>query len=311
MFYQSTLPIFTKINLLLQRDSPCIHILRDVMESLLTKLLGRFVTVAAMDEVDSVTDVSFTDTSKQLVDDELMIGFITKQTLQKLKDEVEPREIGKFYAGVREFFVGAAAYIAHKFLWDDPVLIHSCFVDFEKRKNVSFQSVEYFITRFPEHCPPADRTDELYDEYRVYQCLPAIPHDILCKFKSSATDTEEEEAEEEEDPKIRADALWHELEKQRDLNGKKKFGLLAPIAKLVLTLPHSNADEERVFSLVRKNKTVFRPNLSLDTTLPSILQCKVNGFSHMNCFNFEPSCDLLQQAKQATWQYNKEHTSKP
>ena len=53
--------------------------------------------------------------------------------------------------------------------------------------------MEYFIIRFPEHCPPADRTDELYDEYRVYQCLPAIPHDILCKFKSSATDTEEEE----------------------------------------------------------------------------------------------------------------------
>ena len=55
MFYQSTLPIFTKINLLLQRDSPCIHILYDVMESLLKKLLGRFVTVAAMDEVDSIT----------------------------------------------------------------------------------------------------------------------------------------------------------------------------------------------------------------------------------------------------------------
>ena len=131
---------------------------------------------------------------------------------------------------------------------------------------------------------------------------------FLSNLKSSANDPDNEE---EQEPKIRADTLWHELEKQRDPNGKRKFGLLAPIAKLVLTLPHSNADEERVFSLVRKNKTVFRPNLSLDTTLPSILQCKVNGFSHMNCFNFEPSRDLLQQAKQATWQYNKEHSSKP
>ena len=46
-----------------------------------------------MDDVDSVTDVSFEDRSNQLDDDELMIGFITKQTLQKLKEEVEPREI--------------------------------------------------------------------------------------------------------------------------------------------------------------------------------------------------------------------------
>lgn len=33
MFYQFTLPFFTKINLVLQRDSPCIHIVYDVMEA--------------------------------------------------------------------------------------------------------------------------------------------------------------------------------------------------------------------------------------------------------------------------------------
>lgn len=185
MFYQST-----KINLVLQRDSPCIHILHDVMESLLKKLLGRFVTVAAMDEADKVTDVSFADRSNQLHDKELMIGFITKQTLEKLKDEVAPREIQKFYAGVREFFVGAASYVADKFLWDDPVLKHACFVDFEKRKSISFESVEYFISRFPEHCPQGDHADEVYDEFRVYQSLQDIPPDILESSRSGAPQEE-------------------------------------------------------------------------------------------------------------------------
>ena len=69
-----------------------------------------------------------------------------KQTLLKLKDEVEPHKI-KFFAGVREFFVGAAAYITQTFLWGDPVLEHYCFVDFEKRKKVSFQSVEFFFVK--------------------------------------------------------------------------------------------------------------------------------------------------------------------
>ena len=86
-------------------------------------------------------------TSNQLDDNELMIGFITKQTLQKLEKEIEPRETTKVYASIREFFVSAASYIVHKFLWNDPIIEHSCFVDFEKRKSVSFQSVKYFVSR--------------------------------------------------------------------------------------------------------------------------------------------------------------------
>ena len=87
------------------------------------------MTVAAMDEAESITDVCFADRSNQLGDDELMIGFMTKQSLRKLKDEVEPREIRKFYTGAHEFFVGATPYITQKLLWDDPVLKHACFVD--------------------------------------------------------------------------------------------------------------------------------------------------------------------------------------
>ena len=109
---------------------------------------------------------------------------------------------------------------------DVQVLKHCCFVDFENRK-VSFQSVEYFVFRFPEHCPPPHHRDELYDECRVYQSLPAIPQDVLCNLRSSGND-----ANEEDEPKIRADVLWHELEKQRDPDGTRKFGLLAPIANL-------------------------------------------------------------------------------
>ena len=46
-------------------------------------------------------------------------------------------------------------------------------------------------------------------------------------------------------------------------------------AMLVLTIPHSNTDEERVFSMVMKNKTPFCQSLALDTTLPSLLTVKL------------------------------------
>ena len=47
-------------------------------------------------------------------------------------------------------------------------------------------------------------------------------------------------------------------------DGRDRFGRLSRIAKLILVIPHSNASEERVFSVVKKNKTPFR--LSLDYT---------------------------------------------
>lgn len=95
----------------------------------------KIVAAAAMDEAECVTDVPFADKSNQHSDDELMIGFMTKQSLQKLKDEVKPREIRKLYIGAQELFVGAALYITQKFVWDDPVLKHVCFVYFEKRSH--------------------------------------------------------------------------------------------------------------------------------------------------------------------------------
>ena len=124
----------------------------------------------------------------------------------------------------------------HYFLWNDPALEHTCFVDLKKQKDVSFLSVEYFTSRFPEHCPPAGHTNEPYDEFCVYQSLPAIPPDKHGNIKSNQSDA----VEEEEECRIRVDVLMHELEKQRDRECQKKVGLLALIAKLVLTLPHSN-----------------------------------------------------------------------
>ena len=45
---------------------------------------------------------------------------------------------------------------------------------------------------------------------------------------------------------------------------KPKFGQLFKLAKAVLTIVHSNAEEESLFSRVRKNMTPQRASLSLD-----------------------------------------------
>ena len=71
------------------------------------------------------------------------------------------------------------------------------------------------------------------------------------------------------------------------------------IALLVLTLPHSNAEEERVFNLVTKN---VRLNLKLDGTLSSILTIKLANTAP--CQDYEPPKEVLESA------YNRAHSSK-
>ena len=63
--------------------------------------------------------------------------------------------------------------------------------------------------------------------------------------------------------------------------GTKEFERLVAVAKLVLVLPHSNADAERVFSVVGLNKTKTRNSLALDGTLSSIMAIKMGALFQM------------------------------
>ena len=77
----------------------------------------------------------------------------------------------------------------------------------------------------------------------------------------------------------------------------------------MLILPHSNSEEEQVFSLISKNKTKFRSNLQLDGTLSSIITIKLANLEL--CNKYEPPKSILEKAKTAvTMEYNCEHSKK-
>ena len=55
-----------------------------------------------------------------------------------------------------------------------------------------------------------------------------------------------------------------------------RFGTLVKLAKILLVLPHSNADPERLFSMVRKIETEQRKRLDPSTVSDS-LSSKINN----------------------------------
>ena len=75
--------------------------------------------------------------------------------------------------------------------------------------------------------------------------------------------------------------------------------MLSQLAKTLLVLPHSNADPERIFSMVRKIESEERGRLGTDT-VSSLLSYKMNNSTP--CFENAHlmTKELLDSAKAAT-----------
>ena len=111
--------------------------------------------------------------------------------------------------------------------------------------------------------------------------------------------------------RYRIDILWYYLNEFKVPGTQKpKCGQLFKLAKAVLTIVHSNAEEGSLFSRVRKNMTPLRASLSLDGTLSSIIAFQLNRAQGEPCYKYNPSDQVLKQSKKVTWEYNKEHLKK-
>lgn len=63
------------------------------------------------------------------------------------------------------------------------------------------------------------------------------------------------------------DSVWACLARAKHTDGQDLFSLLGKVARLVITIPHSDAGEERLFSIIQKNRSESRQWLNAETTL--------------------------------------------
>ena len=109
------------------------------------------------------------------------------------------------------------------------------------------------------------------------------------------------------DGRYRVDVIWNFIYCKKRPDGQSQFPRLSSIALLLLTIPHSNATEERVFSLIRKKQNW--PNLDANETLGSIVTVNMelqNG-GPTSKYDFPPT--VLSAAKKATMHYNHLYSS--
>nr|XP_033935271.1 uncharacterized protein LOC117443399 [Pseudochaenichthys georgianus] len=287
LFYQATLPVFSTFSLLLQREKSSIFLLHDEIRSFIRKLLSKFLKPAALQHQE-LHDILYKDPSNQLPGEKLVIGFTTRGTLNRLLDAGDiTLQVQRFQQAAVAFLVRTVESAMKKLPMREPLIKHAMFLDVQQRAECGVEDALYFVDRFPELLPynGPDERDKLGEEFLDYQSMDiAMPED-------PAT--------------FHIENFWGNMASMKNkVTGMSRFGRLSPIAKLVLVLPHSNADAERVFSVVGLNKTKTRNSLALDGT--SIMTVKMANLEPQ-CFKWEPPPSVIKASKSATNTHNMRH----
>lgn len=99
-----------------------------------------------------------------------------------------------------------------------------------ERTTSKFSMVKGLADQF-NHFVPREALDALEEEFCLYQTTKDLPSDILCEEQ--------------------IDLYWGKIGKLKSsTTNSRKFDTLARFAKCLLTIPHGNADSERMFSQI-------------------------------------------------------------
>lgn len=315
LFLQACLPTFINFNLLLQREDPVFPLMHEAIVDMLLVLLSRVMKPECLSVFRAQPALPFSEhvenVENQLDDSHIFIGFNVRGKLRKLLDDgtISPKQHNDFLSAARAFHVQGVLYALKWLPVGDDILRHAGVISPLHKTKFSIDSVIVLAERFQSYLKySSNDLNNLETEFAIYQSLKL--EELSPEARKEATirigthDGEEVSV-------YRLDVLWHYIQQEFLVAGtsRSKFHNLVRLAQLVLTLPHSNADEERVFSRIGKNKTKFRANLSLDRTLPSIITFQLNRPATEPCFKYEPSQEVCTAARRVTWQYNKEHSN--
>ena len=242
-----------------QAEDPRIHLLQRETDRLVKHILCKFVKSDSMTtKVDGkvkevpLQSVNFRDRANQKNDVDLGIGeeafsFIAQQK----ENHLRPEKLADFYSGARKFFVELTSYLISRLLGkpndgprEDTFLSLAEVTDVDLQTQVSFSQLRTLIRKFPVLVPEGVDVNTLSEQFSLYQ----------------VTDFSNCKAE-------RIDQTWANIGKDPN------FAALSVVMRHILTVPHSSAHCERIFSCVQKNKTDQRTTLGQDT-LESLLILK-------------------------------------
>nr|KAG5693497.1 hypothetical protein BaRGS_006487 [Batillaria attramentaria] len=256
-FLVYTLKVFDPVLLQLQAEQPMIHKLRDYLCQLIRDIYARFCLPSSL-QGKEVDQVQYKDRGQQKADEDLLIGMEAKKMLLNAKEHhLRDCRVKDFYADVRLYFETVVEYLLKKLPLENSVLKNAIVIDPHRQMEVRISQLEYFLLQFPVLLPKDVPMDEILEQFSRYQAADIKP--ILDEAKQEEDKQSESSWKKAQD--VRVDALWNMI-----ISSFPDLLDLARVMKGIMTIPHSSAPCERVFSKVKKNVTDQRSCLSQETT---------------------------------------------
>ncbi|XP_070209689.1 protein FAM200C-like [Littorina saxatilis] len=273
LFLAHTFKVFEPYLLSFQEEGPMIHRMRRDMLRMVRALLTKFVKPSALLYKGDLTTVEYKLTYNQKENSEIVIGedaraFLDAKEANHLKDA----RIAEFFCNMKKFFVEVTDYLLKWLPISEPLLQHAEVADVTLQVESKFESLRYFLKKFP--CLLPETVSDVSEQFSLYQSTDISSCLAKEKKKKEDESSEEEEDENGEDKlkkekELRLDTIWNSIGSLEE----GAFSDLSLVMRGILTIPHSSAHCERIFSCVRKNKTEQRASMA-DDTLDSLLVVK-------------------------------------
>ena len=275
MYVNFVIKQFDISNKALQDEAPRIHEQGRLMSRLIRELLQMFVKPAALKN-KTVDEVDFKIQKCNIMEDkDVFVGAEVRQFLEA--NQFSSKNKKKFFKSVKRFLTTACTYLLKNLPLKEPFIKHAAVANISYRDDATFRSLEFFIDRYPIILSDGLTKDVLDSEMRSYK---------QCDLPTFSKETP-------------MDVRWKELLKLKDECGNILLPHLPKVMVRILSIPHSNASCERIFSVVRKNRTDFRANMETET-LQSLLILKQTGGE---CFNRKFTPEVITACKKATQEH--------
>ena len=264
LFLSNILALFDRFNIFQTSSTSTIHKLHGKSEHLLRKVLVFFIQPQVLlAGACPIPELAYMDPSYQLTHEDMFVGDNTYALLRQDKGE----DVQGVYNSVLNFYEAFVAKQLNSFDFKSTILPFLAFLDPQKSQSM----------------PPSTFS-------KILKCLP-ISFDnakVSLEFKEFAVDSDVARVSSEKHDAV---AFWMAVLKMKSPMGEPKYLIMATLALELLAIPASNADSERVFSLVLRVKTDFRASLMTET-LSSLIGCHFNN-TNPNCCEMVKIDDAL------------------
>lgn len=295
-FLEYVLPCMDRFNRLFQKSAENTTCeLYTEMNRLVRLYAANLLTKEAILEANDNLKLLKFDNDKQLSNENLGIGDNTCVAIAAVEEE---HDIKPFFFSIRNFYLSSIKKMLKKFPFGDTLLSDLGILQPEKASSYEVSTVLRLAKKFPQlDLSTSEQLSHLREEFSDFLLSPLEIQSLITTYTARDPSFNPYRASEKVE-KPRPGTFWQKMSQMKSLDGEPRFPHLSKLMAGLLSIPSSNADSERGFSMLRKIHTDQRSNLD-QSTLISLMSLKFNCDSC--CHDTDFPQELLSDCKKATF----------